>query len=150
MHNLNLPLSSYQADLQTKIKSGKTYVLDPIRKKYVRLTPEEMVRQLLLQFLLQEQQWSKSLLAVEKTVRLGKRIKRFDLLIYSDTTRPFILVECKSPNEPIRQKHFDQIMQYNIQLKAPYLWISNGPENYLATIDLENKRLIFKKKFDFS
>ncbi len=147
MYNLNLPLSTYQADLQTKDKSGKAYVLDPIRKKYVRLTPEELVRQLLLQYLIQEQQWSKSLLAVEKTVHLGKRIKRFDLLIYTDATHPHILVECKSPKEPIRQRHFDQIMQYNIQLKAPYLWISNGSENYLAKIDLDNKQLIFKKEF---
>ena len=51
MHPLNLP--AY--DFHTKKIGGKEMIFDPVRQKYVRLTPEEWVRQHFVQYLVQEQ-----------------------------------------------------------------------------------------------
>ena len=47
---LNLP--EYQ--FKIKLNEGKTCIFDPIRKKYVVLTPEEWVRQNFVKYLVAE------------------------------------------------------------------------------------------------
>ena len=147
MVNLNIYLEQYQNQLRTKVVEDKSWIFDLIRKKYVRLNPEELVRQILIQYILHNLNWSKNLIAVEKSIQVGLKIKRFDILLYQNPTTPKILVECKSPSDPIRQKHFDQVLQYNIQLGVPYIWLSNGHENYVGKI-VKGEKIEFLNAID--
>ena len=143
MYNIALPLLDQKDSLVIRQVEGKSNILDPIRKKYVRLTPEEWVRQLLLEFIVSNAYWSRPLIAVEKTIQIGQKRKRFDILLYKDIDQPHVLIECKSPGEPLRQKHFDQILNYNMKLNVPFIWMSNGHENYIAQVDFERRQLNF-------
>jgi len=112
---------------QIKSLDQKEQIFDPFRKIWVRLTPEEWVRQNFLQVLVQKHQVPASLIAIEKEIKWGETKKRFDILVYKDT-KPWLIVECKEMNTPINEKVVQQIITYNISLQVPYLIITNGKE----------------------
>ncbi|RYY48862.1 MAG: type I restriction enzyme HsdR N-terminal domain-containing protein [Chitinophagaceae bacterium] len=95
------------------------------RKRWVSLTPEEWVRQNTLLYMVESLQYPLALIAVERPVKLGELQKRFDIVVYKNTTA-FLLIECKEMNVPITQKTLDQVMRYNINLQAVYFVITNG------------------------
>ena len=138
-----LNLLEYQPFLKTKLENGKTFLFCPIRKKYLSLQPEELVRQLLLIFLIQTQKFPKSKIAVEKSLIINDLPRRFDILIYDKSTQPFLLVECKAPKVKISQATFDQIAQYNLALKVPFLLVTNGIETYICQMDYQNQSYQF-------
>ena len=108
-------------------KEGERDLLfDPLRKKWVVLTPEEWVRQNFLQYLLQVKACPASLVAVEKELKLGELKKRFDILVYDPQHQPWLMVECKSGDVPLDEKVLEQALRYNISLPVTYLVISNG------------------------
>lgn len=109
------------------MKEGKECIFDPLRKKWVRLTPEEWVRQNFLQYLLLEKKYPASLIAVEKEIRVGELKKRFDILIYKND-QPWLLVECKEMNVIVDESVFNQLLRYQQALSASYLIITNGNE----------------------
>jgi len=119
-----------------KIKSieRKDRVFDPFRKIWVLLTPEEWVRQNLLQYLIQVAKYPASLIAVEKEIKLGELAKRFDIVVYHDE-KPWMIIECKEANVALNEKTMHQILQYQQVLTAQYLFISNGHETLGAKID---------------
>lgn len=110
-----------------EMKDGKEHIFDPLRKKWVRLTPEEWVRQNFLQYLLQVKHYPASLIAVEKEIIVGELKKRFDILVYKND-QPWLLVECKEMNIPIDQTVFEQLLRYQSSLQASYIIITNGNE----------------------
>jgi len=118
-----------------KLKVKDNLVFDPIRKKYLQLTPEEFVRQLMLSYLVNDCKFSINRINVEKSISVGQRQKRYDLVIFNKDLEPFILVECKSHLEHINEKALDQIATYNLSLKAPYLILTNGHSTYCIEID---------------
>ena len=71
-------------------------IFDIIRKKYVRLTPEEWVRQHLLHFLVKERKFPETLLSVEKKLLINQLEKRTDVVMYSNSLQPLLLAECKA------------------------------------------------------
>lgn len=109
------------------MKEGKEYIFDPFRKKWVRLTPEEWVRQNFLQYLVQEKKYPASLIAVEKEIMVGELKKRFDILVYKND-QPWLLVECKEMNVIVDESVFQQLLRYQQKLSASYLIITNGNE----------------------
>ncbi len=113
----------------TRISAGKQQVFCVVRKKWILLTPEEWVRQNLIQFMHITLRYPLSLMAIEKQLQLGELKKRFDIVIYKEQ-KPYLLIECKEPEVRINQKTLDQALRYNIQLQAPYFIISNGNETY--------------------
>jgi hypothetical protein len=126
--------------LQIRRNKGlQNTLFDPVRKKWVKDNPEEMVRQCLIVWLNQTFSIPYSRMAVEKQIQLFNMNKRFDLVIYDKSASPFILVECKSPDIHIQQKMFDQAAIYNMNLLAPYLGICNGEELRVCKIDFINK-----------
>ncbi len=139
MEKLNLP--SYPL----KIKNSEKHYLifDEIRKKYIVLTPEEWVRQHYIHFLLKEKKYPISLIAVEKQFTVNNLKKRSDILIFSSSGTPDIIVECKAPKVKITQDTFDQIARYNLKLNANYLVVTNGLEHYYCKLDPENETYIF-------
>ena len=139
MQQLNLP--QYKFNLSRDGK--KTKIFDVIRKKNLVLTPEEWVRQNFIQFLIQERDFPKGLIAVEKGLTVNGLQKRCDILIYSKSGEPLLMVECKAPNISINQLVFDQIARYNIRFKLPYLIITNGMEHYCAMINFDEASFKF-------
>ncbi|MDB5211067.1 MAG: restriction endonuclease subunit [Sediminibacterium sp.] len=112
-------------DFRIKKEQEKEWIFDEIRKQWVRLTPEEWVRQNMLQYLLQVKKYPASLIAIEKEISLGELRKRFDILIYRDA-KPWMIIECKEMNASINLKTLEQILRYHITLPAKYLVITNG------------------------
>lgn len=119
---LNFP--KYEFKLQKR--DNGIYIFDEFRKKHIKLTPEEWVRQHSLKFLVEEKQIPKSLIAVEKQIEINNQIFRFDGLVYDKQGNPLILIECKAPQIPINQNVADQIFTYNYQIQAPYIFLTNG------------------------
>ena len=119
-----------------KIKAlqGKDQIFDPFRKSWVLLTPEEWVRQNLLQYLVQNLQYPPSLIAVEKEIKLGELSKRFDIVVYKNEL-PWMIIECKEAKVALNEKTMLQILQYQQVLMAQYLFMSNGHETMGAKIE---------------
>ncbi len=142
MQALNFPAYSF------KIRSGtqRKQIFDPIRKKYVTLTPEEWVRQHLVQFLVQERNFPASLIAVEMSLKLHGMQKRGDIVVYNNIGNPFFIAECKAPEVKITQQVFDQIARYNIVLKVPFLVVSNGLQHFCCQVDHENETFSYLKE----
>ena len=133
MFSLNLP------DFQVKIAvtDGKKMIFDPLRRKYVALTPEEWVRQHFVHFLIQHKGYPSGLLANEVQLTLNGTRKRCDTVLYDRTRTPRMIIEYKAPTVPITRQVFDQITRYNIALKVDYLIVSNGLEHYCCKVDYE-------------
>ena len=119
-----------------KIKAlhGKDQIFYPFRKTWVLLTPEEWVRQNLLQYLVQNLHYPSSLIAVEKEIKLGELSKRFDIVVYKNEL-PWMISECKEAKVRLNEKTMEQILQYQQVLTAQYLIISNGHETMGAKIE---------------
>jgi hypothetical protein len=139
MHSLNFPRYSFRL----KNSENKIAVFDELRKKFVLLTPEEWVRQHVVQFLLQEKKFPKSLLNVEKQVKLHDLIKRYDVLAYKPNGDIHLVVECKAASVPITQDTFDQIARYNLALQADYLMVTNGLKHYFCRLDYKAEKYHF-------
>ena len=131
---LNLP--DYPVKVQPT-EDGRLRVWDPLRSKYVALTPEEYVRQRFTAWLMADKHYPKSLLANEVSLRLNDTSRRADTLAVDRHGDPFLVVEYKSPHVAISQAVFDQIVRYNLVMKAPYLVVTNGLKHYCCKVDIE-------------
>lgn len=145
-HNLPLDWLKYRHLLQTKKENNQTFIYDLIRKKYILLQPEEIVRQLCIIWLTEEAGISRNSIQVEKSFMIHGLLRRFDIVVYNSDIQPLILIECKSPQTAITQAVFDQIAAYQYILQAPYIMVTNGNENYIARMDGETKKYIFFDK----
>ncbi len=131
MKQLHLPEYSFRI-----IKEGKKeMIFDPARKKYVKLTPEEWVRQNFIQYLVQEGKYPPGLLGVEVMFLYNRLKKRTDILVHNRQGEPVMIVECKSPDIKLDDQVFDQIATYNLQFKVPYLVVTNGLVHYACKFD---------------
>lgn len=139
MVDLNLPEYSFKLREDTK----KTQIFDQTRKKYYILTPEEWVRQNIIEFLVHEKNCLRSHIAVEKSLRLNTMNKRADVLVYNKKMQPALLVECKAPEVKITQKAFDQAGRYNMVFRVPFLLVTNGISHFCAHVDFKNKDINF-------
>jgi len=118
-------------------------IYDPIRQTYVRLTPEEWVRQHFVQYLIQEQGVPAGLVSVEAGFRYQNQPRRADVIAHDRQGEPLLLVECKAPRVTIGQDAFDQGAQYNLVLGAPFLVVTNGQTHYACAIDFETQHYQF-------
>ena len=110
---------------QLQNMEGKEFIKDIIRKKWVRLTPEEWVRQNFIQYLTQIKKYPASLLSIEKEIQLGELKKRCDVVVYKND-KPWMIIECKQPDVRLTEATLMQIIQYNMVNLCSYLIITNG------------------------
>lgn len=136
---LNLP--SYP--LRIKQENTGTYIFDEIRKKFLLLTPEEWVRQNLVQFLIRDKKYPRSLIKLEGGLKLNSLQKRSDILLFNNLGEKILLVECKAPAVRITQDTFDQIARYNFIHKVQWLLVSNGLQHFCCEIDFEKETYRF-------
>lgn len=108
-------------------------IFDPVRKKYVALTPEEWVRQHILHYLL-ERGYPASLIAIERGIAVNGLTRRFDIVVYRRDAQPLILVECKAQEEALDHKVVMQAIAYNLTVQARYLWLTNGTHTYFIRL----------------
>lgn len=126
-----------------KNSENKPYIFDPIRKKFVRLLPEEWVRQHTLKYLMETKGYPASLINVEKEITLKHTRKRYDIVVFKPDGSILIVIECKSHTTVITQAVFDQIARYNLELQASLLMVTNGLAHYYCTLDYEQQRYQF-------
>ena len=134
MLSLNLPTFA----AKVKEKDGKHVIFDPVRRKFVALTPEEWVRQHFVNYLITDKGYPKELLANEVPLKLNGTSKRCDTVAYNRFLTPLMIVEYKAPHIEITSSVFDQIVRYNMVLHVRYLAVSNGISHFCCKIDYEN------------
>lgn len=142
MQKLNLPEYSFEV----KSSEKGAYILDGIRKKYVRLTPEEWVRQNFIQYLLREKGYPAARMAIEKKLKGPGLTRRTDIVFYDRHGRPDILIECKAPSVPLTQEVMDQAVRYNMGLGVRIICLTNGLKHIYAMLDHADKRFVYLRE----
>lgn len=105
--------------------SGKNEVWDPLRKKFIVLTPEEWVRQQFILYLTETLKYPKALISVEKAIQYNGLVKRIDLMVSDRKGQAFLLAEFKSPEVPLNEKAVFQSALYNHTMGAKYIVLDN-------------------------
>lgn len=94
-------LEELESKITSKEQKGKTVYFIPclIRKKEIKLTPEEIVRQLYLSTLINKYQYPIDRINVESIVNFGREEKRADIIIQDKDNigSAYIIVELKKP-----------------------------------------------------
>jgi hypothetical protein len=140
LKQLNLPAYSFRISG----KEGSEMIFDPQRKKWVKLTPEEWVRQHFVQYLIREGRYPSGLIGTEMILNYNTLKKRVDILVHNRKGEPVMIVECKSPDVNIsdfyEDKVYDQIGEYNLGYKVPYVIVTNGMVNYAFKFNAEKNQ----------
>lgn len=131
MEQLNLPAYDYEL----RNHNGRVVILDPIRKRFVTLTPEEWVRQHFVQYMMSHLNVPRGLIDIEVSIPIRERQYRADIVVYNRQVVPILVVECKRSSVQLGQDVFNQVGYYNIGLKVPYLVVTNGMQHYCCQVD---------------
>jgi predicted type IV restriction endonuclease len=115
---------------------------DPLRRKYVALTPEEWVRQHFVSYLTGFLGYPPGLIRIEASFRLNSMLRRADILIHDRAGEPVMIVECKAQQVRITQEVFDQVINYNFNYGVRYLVVTNGTEHFAGKIDTEARTFV--------
>lgn len=143
----DLDLIIYRDNLTVAQKDNKVMILDPVRKQYVKSTPEELVRQLVIQWLMDQYGLGRGFISIEKQITAGLKERRFDLLVLDPQHKPWMLIECKAPGILLTDKVWGQASLYNRSIQAPYVWITNGHSQKLGYWSTDERQ--FKEIRDF-
>ena len=140
--------------MRTRVFNGKEQIFCEWRKRWVRLTPEEWVRQQLLHFLVEQLDFPASRIAVEQPLEKLAPVNppssnglslRCDAVVYDSAMHPLVLIECKAETVALTQKTLDQAVTYNRMLNVPYLLLYNGPQMIFVTIQADGKNTISQR-----
>ncbi len=127
-----LDFSAVSLKLKRADTGDRTLVYDPIRRKWLLLTPEEHVRQYVLEHLINKLAYPKGKMAVERKIMHGNMTKRFDIVVYGKSHEPSMLIECKSPEIPITEATLHQLLQYHKTIPCRYWVLTNGHQTFCA------------------
>ena len=151
MKGLNFPKIDFTkfilppVELKIVRRNGVLKVFDILRKDYFILTEEEFVRQVFVAWLINELGYPPSIMANEIGIHLNNTLKRCDTIVFNSQGKPLIILEYKSPSVNLDQNVFNQIVRYNMALKAEYLVVSNGYKNFFCKVNYENNSIEFLK-----
>ncbi|MEL7119753.1 MAG: type I restriction enzyme HsdR N-terminal domain-containing protein [Bacteroidota bacterium] len=134
-----LDLLQYQKQLKIKKEAGQSHIWDLVRKKWLVLQPEELVRQLIVLYLI-DHGYNANRFSIERGIVVVEEQRRCDLIIYDKDMNIFMVVECKAPKVPVKDLTYAQLNQYNYSLRVPYLMVSNGRKNLIYSIDHEAQK----------
>lgn len=133
---INLDFHAY--DFKIKLVEDKKYIYDIIRKKYILLTPEEWVRQHIVWYFIHQLNYPKTLLSIEKQIKVNGTTKRYDIVVYQNDLKPWMVVECKEFDTPITENAFQQLIRYQSTLNCKYGVVTNGAQTFCCLMDIEN------------
>ncbi|MEN9443922.1 MAG: hypothetical protein RIS47_812 [Bacteroidota bacterium] len=111
--------------IRVKRENDLEFVFDLIRKKWLRLTPEEKVRQLYIKYLVEVKKYPLGWIQVEYGFGVNGQAKRADIVIYKNS-QAFAVVECKAPSVPLTQLVADQANEYQLSLGVSHIVLTNG------------------------
>ncbi len=131
MIELNLPVFEYNL----KEAEGKIWIFDIIRKRYIVLTPEEWVRQHFVHYIITELKYPRALIKIESGLQFNQLRKRSDIVVHNREGAPWMIIECKSPDQKLNQKTLEQVTVYNNTLKATYVSVTNGLIHLCCKVD---------------
>ncbi|PKP19008.1 MAG: restriction endonuclease subunit R [Bacteroidetes bacterium HGW-Bacteroidetes-21] len=143
MEQLNFPEYTFRI----KEVAEKKHIFDPIRKKFVRLSPEEWVRQHVLAYFIQELKYPIGLISVEQSFTVAGYNVRYDIVVFGPEMLPWMLVECKAPGIAISQATIEQATKYNFTEKASWVLATNGLNHLLYKIDYTTRTVVLKNEF---
>lgn len=101
-------------------------IFDPVRQKFVALTPEEWVRQNCINMLVNSYGYSFHRMSNEMSFKLNFTRRRSDTVIINDFAEPVMVIEFKAADVKLTDKVFSQILRYNTVLGARFLVVTNG------------------------
>jgi len=122
-------MTDYQPNIRIN-SENKAEIFDPVRKTYVAHTEEESVRQYMIFMLHSKLGAPYELMGIEKQIKVFSMVKRPDIIVFNNLGNVELIVECKAPNVNLTQDTLDQIIRYNMTLKAHYLILTNGRNIY--------------------
>lgn len=136
--------------------TNQQQVFDPIRGIWVKATPEEIVRQTILQKMIHQWGYPRELIAVEKQIgeliqgaHAAIPLRRIDIVCFKkradEGLDPLLLIECK--DERLSQKALDQIIGYNSLIKAPFLSVVARTQTVIGRWDPLIQSYHFQKGF---
>ena len=128
-------------------ETGREEIFDPLRRRFVALTPEEWVRQHMIGFLTGQLGYPASLISVETALKYNRLRKRTDIVIHGTGGQPGMIVECKAPEVPLTRAVLEQAAMYNMPLQVKYLVLTNGLQHHILFIDREAKKFAFLERF---
>tara|TARA_R110002072_G_scaffold91862_4_gene204779 strand:- start:1335 stop:1790 length:456 start_codon:yes stop_codon:yes gene_type:complete len=144
MYKNLVPLNLPKPELKLAKKDNILMVWDNLRKKYLKLTPEEWVRQHFVHYM-KSLKYPETCIALEGGFRINDQLKRTDIMVYKNG-KAAMIIECKAPQVPISQKTMDQASSYNSHYKVDYLILSNGLKHIAAKCDFENQKYLQLKQ----
>ena len=110
-------------------KNGKQYAVVEclVRKKDIKLNPEEVVRQLFIDKLINEYGYPVSRMKLEFPVYFGREVKRADIVIMDEDRPivPYVIVEVKKPK---LKDGKEQLKSYCNSTGAPIAVWTNGEQ----------------------
>ncbi len=118
---------------------GSPTIFDPVRRKEVRRTPEEEVRQAVISMLLNGCGVPLTHIASEYSFKFNDLQYRADVVVFDRALRPVMLVECKAPQVTLSEEVVMQTIRYNYVLNVPFIFITNGNLFYLCRRDSEGR-----------
>lgn len=133
-------------ELKIVRRNGVFMVYDRLRKKYFCLTEEEFVRQLFINWMINDLGYPPAIISNEVGINLNGTNKRCDTVVFTPQSLPLMIIEYKAPSVNISQEVFNQIVRYNMSLKADYLIVSNGYSNFCCKVDYSNHQVNFLPK----
>lgn len=113
-------------EFRLKKENNREMIFDEARKAWLKLTPEEWVRQNFIRYLIVSKKYPSALVALEKKIMVGEMVRRFDVLVFSKDHEPWMMVECKSTSVPLTEDVLGQALRYNIAVPVRYIVITNG------------------------
>lgn len=121
-------------DLKIESNHKKKYVFDRIRKKKVVLTPEEWVRQSIINHLITKLNYPEGLISIESLLKYNNLNKRSDILVKSrNGIDNYLLIECKSFKMRLNESHLSQVSVYNNVYSSKYMMITNGIDHFVIS-----------------
>lgn len=118
-------------------------VYDPIRREWVKATPEEVIRQKWLEVMISHLGFPKELIVVEKGLinlpHLNEDCsaypeRRIDILAYARSEQsaifPLLLIECKAIK--LNEKALKQVVGYHHIVASPFIALANEDEILLG------------------
>jgi hypothetical protein len=143
MVKLNLPEYEYSV----KKDEGKVWIFDIIRKRFIVLTPEEWVRQHFVNFIISVLNYPKALMKIETGLVYNKLNKRSDIIVHDRRGSPWMVIECKAPDQKLSQQTLEQAAMYNASLKAKYIAVTNGLMHLCSEINWRERKTILLNEF---
>ena len=134
---IDIDLYAYRKSILTKQDGETTLIFGKVRKQWLLLTPEELVRQLFIEYCDQTSKYPLARISVERQIKVLGLTRRYDIAIHDKKGAPEILIECKAPYVTLNQSVLDQIASYNVAMQVPYLIVTNGIETYGFEIDIK-------------